>query len=261
MKKIVLSALLTIGSNTLIAGELGSTQKNPITPFKGSYLGVGVGGVFPFYNTQGQTLVTARLPYLSAVNGSSNASSNNVFGNIFLGYGFLFNSLYLAPEVYFNAGRRPTASLAAQAVNSYPNELLSTNTKAKLNAWEEGVDARLGWLVSPNTLPFIRLGAAFNTLKLSSNTTAYTEGSITPETKLLNYSGSKSFVGFRAGAGLEQKLTSRVSVRADYIYTYYGNFSMQSSNHIGPLGPIINTTQVHLQSQAVMGSIIYDFSA
>ena len=260
MKKIVLLPLLILCSRSLIAGEMGPVPIDSITNFKGQYLGAGVGGLFPFYNTQVNTLITARLPYLAQVKGKGNFSSNNVFGDIFWGYGFVFNSFYVGPEVYFNAGSRPKADLTIQALNTFPNELLSTYTKTKLNSWEEGIDGRLGWVASPGSLLFIRLGAAFNNISLNSNTTAYTDGTILPETKQLYYKASKSLVGFRAGAGLEQKLTPRISVRADYVYTYYGKFSAHGSNYDSPLGPIINTTQVHVQSQAVMGSIIYDFS-
>lgn len=259
MKRIVLS-LLSIYSGSLIAGGVGPVQMDSMTSFKGEYLGVGAGGFFPFYNTQVDTLVTAILPYLAEVNGNGEISSNNAFGDIFFGYGFVLNSFYVGPEIYFSAGRRPQANLTSQAFNSHPYELLSTYTMAKLNSWEEGIDARLGWVATPGTLLFARLGVAFNNLTLNSNTTTYTTGTIVPETKLLNYSVSKSLVGFRAGAGLEQKLTPLISVRADYIYTYYGNLSIHGSNYGSPLGPIINTTKVQLQSQAVMGSIIYQFS-
>lgn len=261
MKRIVvvLLSLLIICSRSLIAGELGPVQMD-LTSFKGRYLGVGVGGFFPFYNTTVETRITAVYPYLSSVTGKGDFSSNNAFGDIFLGYGFVFNSFYMGPEVYFSAGRRPKADLTIQAVNSYPSELLSTDTIAKLNSWEEGIDGRLGWLATPDTLLFIRLGAAFNNISLNSNTKAYTEATTVAQTKLLYYTASKFLGGFRAGAGLEQKLTPCISVRADYVYTYYGNFSTQGSNYSSPLGPIINTTRIHLQSQAVMGSIIYDFS-
>ena len=260
MKRILLLSLLIMCSRHLLAGGSGPEKIDSLTSFKGTYLGGGVGGFFPFYKTQVTTSVTAVLPYLAGVNGNSDISSNNVFGTIFLGYGFVFNSFYVGPEVYFNAGRQPNASLMIQAVNSNPSELLSTYSMAKLNSWEEGIDGRLGWVATPATLLFIRLGAAFNNLALNSNTTAYTQGSIVPQTKVLNYKASTFLVGFRAGAGLEQKLTPRISVRGDYVYTYYGSISTQGSNYNSPLGPIINTTQIHLQSQAVMGSIIYHFS-
>lgn len=261
MKRIVLlSSLLIICSRVVIAGELGPAQINSMTSFKGQYLGVGLGGSFPFYNTQVDTRITAILPYLAEVNGKGDFSSNNVFGDVFWGYGFVFNSFYIGPEVYFSAGRRPKADLSIQAHNTYPSEWLSTSTMAKRNSWEGGIDGRLGWVATPGSLLFIRLGAAFNNISLNSNTTTSTDGTVVPATKLLNYKASKSLVGFRAGAGLEQKLTPRISVRADYVYTYYGKFSAYGSNYSAPLGPIINTTQVRMQSQAVMGSIIYDFS-
>lgn len=259
MKRISL-LLLIISSRSLIADGLGSVQIDSMTNFKGQYLGFGAGGSFPFYNTQVGTRITARLPYLAEVNGKSYVSSNNVFGDIFLGYGFVFNSFYLGPEVYVSAGRTPKADLTIQALNTYPNELLSTYTMVKLHSYEEGIDGRFGWVATPGTLLFIRLGAAFNNISLSSNTTAYTDGTITPKAKQLSYTTSKSLIGFRAGVGLEQKLTRRISVRGDYIYTYYGNISTNGSNYNDPLGPIINTTQVHLQSQTVVASIIYDFS-
>lgn len=260
MRRIALLAILIMSSKSLIAGEMGSIQMDSSADFKGSYLGVGVGGFFPLYDTQVNTLITARLPYLAAVNGNGDLSSNNVFGDVFLGYGFLFNSFYLGPEVYFSAGSRPQADFSIQALDSFPNELLSTDTMTKLNLWEAGIDARLGWVATPGSLLFVRLGAAFNNMRLYSNTTTYTNGTVVPQTKLIDYSVSKSLVGFRAGVGIEQKLTPRVSVRADYVYTYYGTILTNGLNYNLPLGPIINTTRVHLQSQAVMGSIIYNFS-
>jgi len=260
MKRQYLLPLLILCSRSLIAGELGPVQMDSTTNFKGQYLGLGVGGFFPFYNTQVDTLVTARFPYLAEVNGKGDFSSNNVFGDVFLGYGFVYNSFYVAPEVYFSAGSNPKANLTIEALGTLPSELLSTYTTTKLNSWEGGIDGRLGWLATPDSLLFIRLGAAFNNISLNSNTTTYTEGTAVPETKLLNYTASKSLVGFRAGAGLEQKLTPRISVRADYVYTYYGKLSTYGSNYSSPLGPIINITQLTVQSQAVMGSIIYDFS-
>jgi len=136
MKRIVLLPLfiLIICSKSLIAGEQGPVQMDSKSNFKGQYLGVGVGGIFPLYTTQVNTLIPARLPYLAGVNGNGDFSSNNVFGDIFLGYGFVFNSFYVGPDVYFSAGNRPKADFTIQAVNALPSELLSSYTMAKLNS-------------------------------------------------------------------------------------------------------------------------------
>ena len=151
--------------------------------------------------------------------------SNNLLGTLFLGYGFVLNSVYMAPEIYFNVGRRPTGAFTARATNVYPDELLSTYTASKLNAWEEGLDGRLGWIATPNTLLFARVGVAVNNIKLISDTTAYTNGTVTPATKLLNYGASKSCAGLRVGGGIEQDLAPMM--RGLY-FTYYG-FSANDS--------------------------------
>lgn len=260
MKKTVWLPLLILCSKSLIAGELGSVPMDSTTNFKGQYLGLGMGGFFPAHTMEADTSITARLPFLSGVHGTGTVSSNTLFGDVFWGYGLVFNSWYLGPELYFSALRRPEAELTLQALNTFPTESLSTYTRTKLNSWEGGLDGRLGWVATPASMLFIRLGVAFNKIALDSNTTTYTDGSVMPETKLLKYTASKSVVGFRAGAGLEQKLTPRISVRADYIYTYYGTYSTYSANSTPPLGPIINTTRIQLQAHAVMGSVLYNFS-
>jgi opacity protein-like surface antigen len=260
MKKMAFFALLALCTQTVFAGVMGQVQSESSADFKGPYLGAGAGGFFPIYQTEVDTRITKILPYLSGVSGRGNLSSNNVFGNVFLGYGLVFNSLYLGPEVYLSAGRRPEGDLSVQALDSLPTEVLSTSTNTRLNAWEAGIDGRLGWLSTTNTLLFVRLGAAFNNMRLNSNSMVFTDGTFVPSTKELNYSASKSLVGFRAGAGIEQKLSARFSVRADYVYTYYGVLVTNGFNDSPPLGPIQNTTHVRLQSQAVMGSILYAFS-
>ena len=137
----------------------------------------------------------------------------------------MLNSVYMAPEIYFNVGRRPTGAFTARATNVYPDELLSTYTASKLNAWEEGLDGRLGWIATPNTLLFARVGVAVNNIKLISDTTAYTNGTVTPATKLLNYGASKSCAGLRVGGGIEQDLAPMMR---GLRFTYYG-FSANDS--------------------------------
>lgn len=100
-------------------------------------------------------------------------------------------------------------------------------TQPDLNA-----DLRLGFLVTPNFLLYARAGAAFSEVEQEVESTYQLQDLLgLNNTVTLNASDSDDIVGFRAGLGGEYKVTDRIGVTLDYIYTNYGTVDIDSLKH------------------------------
>lgn len=146
------------------------------------------------------------------------------------------------------------------------------------------MDLRPGILLSPDTLLYGRVGAAFNTLKITSdsiNMGSYVFPVFFNRSLQLNTasalvaSDSKDVTGLRLGAGLEQYLGYNIAIEADYIYTNYGDINVNSiGNSIGGEiilgegddliphtipGGFVNHTKVDVTSNAALVGLTYYF--
>ena len=76
------------------------------------------------------------------------------------------------------------------------------------------VTARAGWLITPDTLLYVKGGPA--SIRMSPNFSYF--NSIAP-----NAAPTTTFAGYQAGAGAETYVTQNISLRVEGLYTYTGD--------------------------------------
>lgn len=160
-------------------------------------------------------------------------------GALYVGYGHFINTCpyYLGGEFFVNwanhnnsfnqyaANVDPVSTLDLDSDDNYQVSL-SDSTQVKLRNTEYGFDIRPGFLFDTYSMVYARIGLAFNKMKTTNSSDfAYTNlGNALPVTShsVLSQTKSKNLTGLRLGLGVEHQLTDKLSLTADYIYTYYG---------------------------------------
>lgn len=143
--------------------------------FDGFYGGVGAGGSL----TTGEFNSSAKgtfdfLPQNFSTDASfaSKDVSRRDFpkGELFFGYSCSRKCLYLGTELFASLSSYRMTNSATGGKSEAGIETLTTTAlnKIKLNIADYGVDLRPGWILSPFTLLYGRVGVAFNRLFLKS---------------------------------------------------------------------------------------------
>jgi opacity protein-like surface antigen len=232
-------------------------------PFQGVYGGLGVGGLINLFNTN--TTTTLSFPssafFANSQNNAVNAGAN-VFGNLFVGYLFPISIFYLGPEIYLNVGNS-TFSTTQVASATLPTETLSTTTSGHLRNYEIGIDLRLGVSVTPTTLLYGLVGAAFNNMTVNSSSTIARP--LLPLSTSVNASASQAVTGLRLGAGIEQKILANLNLRVSYAYTSFPSKNISNSTAASSqdpffeLGPISNSTSTRFTNHSIWAAVVYQF--
>lgn len=262
--------ILSMSPLCLFAAEPSSRSNNFFTStqaapnFKGFYAGIGGGGIIGQFKTN--TTTTLSYPSSAFFSNSDNSTNNigtNGIATLFAGYLYpIKNIVYVGPEVYVNVGK-PSFSNSQNANATLPTESLGTSTNAHLNTSEIGIDLRLGGNITPTTLLYGLVGAAFN--KISINSSSTISRPAIPLATGVSATSSNNVTGLRLGAGIEQKIFSHFNLRFNYVYTTYpsqnaNNATQQNaSDPFFQLGPIANITSVKVATHAILLSLIYQF--
>ncbi|MBX3708484.1 MAG: outer membrane beta-barrel protein [Gammaproteobacteria bacterium] len=241
-------------------------------------------------------------------NSVSNYSKGNIYrygamAKLFVGYGNVFdNHAYLGAELGVNffgandatlrntAAHNTTVSSTDSQLPAYGeaqlNTALSSRTKITRNAVEPLLDLKLGFLMTPTALAYIRGGINYNTIRVKTNSSYQADGAVEntldPEepnfpltataSSSFENSRKKSSVGYRAGIGMEVMITPEFGVGADYVYTFYRNVNTNTANHAGNdvacdayegcqvvAADQSNSTRTRLSDQQVLAQLIYHF--
>lgn len=170
--------------------------------FNGIYVGASLGpNVFQSHDSQSRS---DNINGNQVNNGHHTATLLNY--GFFAGYGVTKETLYLGADLSFtfNQGESETTSENRNGVEDH-----STMIK---EGYSFNPTIRLGTLISPQMLLFIKLGVAGTQIK----------GSATPigggyaETK-----NKKTLWGYSMGLGGEMYATENISIRADYTFNLY----------------------------------------
>ena len=163
---------------------------------------------------------------ISIANGAANAnpsvSVNGWLGGLFLGYGMTWNNwYYLGGEIfgnYANSSQGWDTTLNVSGANYGSN--------AEMNS-SYGLAVLPGLRLTDSTLTYIRLGYTWANFKYNESSTAVGSAS-----------NSSTEGGFTYGVGMETLITGNWSLRGEYTYTNYNNFSTSmaagSSSSINP---------------------------
>ncbi len=155
---------------------------------------------------------------VDAVDGDSLSFSNNTSvrgwdGDINVGYGRYWDTFYLAGEVHgVISGADGSSNISV--VEDGERASANSNVKAR-GSW--AVSILPGMKLNDSTLAYIRLGYIQTDFKAS--------GSVTVDGATASASNSKWKGGFIGGVGMETWIADNVSLRGEYQYSAYSNFS------------------------------------
>jgi outer membrane immunogenic protein len=135
-------------------------------------------------------------------------TSVNVGGGWFVGANYQFQRLVIGVEASGNyeAATVQTATGSGGLAQNFYNFARIDQALA--------VTARIGWLITPETLLYAKGGPS--DLRLTPNSLYF--NSVAPNTTF-----PTMLSGYQAGGGLETFVTDRISLRAEGVYTYTPN--------------------------------------
>ncbi len=205
------------------------------------------------------------LPYTvggkSNLNYSQNIVDYNIMGTAFVGYGMVRNNkTYIGATLggNFFANTENTAKADDESTSNTSifvaegdKNTLTTNsiTKITRNAAEPFIDLRLGFLVNPIVLAYLKGGINYNNIEIettnnyASNSLLVLEGEsremicgVAPchayaKTEAKAKKNNNGKVGYRVGAGMEGMLNANIGVAIDYTFSFYQGVSSSSQGN------------------------------
>ncbi len=167
---------------------LSSASANFASPVRSSWTGffAGVQGGYGWTNT------TFAVPGLFNFRG---IGSKGLTGGVIAGYDHQLSPLFVA-------GIEVDASISD--VKSTIN-VVGFNVTGKSD-WNAGVRARLGYLFTPSTMPYVAAGYGWESRSVS--------------TPIPGINPSATFSGLQVAAGIETLVTSNISARAEYVHSF-----------------------------------------
>lgn len=180
-------------------------------------------------------------PAITMIPSSGHIKESTIAGQLQFGLGYKHHHWYLAAEAsgQFSDGdigeMSPTFALhMSPFINSIQN------IGAKLNSFELAVDLKPGFYLSPRTLVYGRVGAAFNELEVHQSFSFQSDEVNVHD--IASISESDNVVGLRLGLGVEHNIYDELTIFLDYVYTQYPDESLNFSQtlDIVELGVIAN---------------------
>jgi opacity protein-like surface antigen len=235
--------------------------------YSGIYIGGAIGGGALEAHQSGDTYGMQIIRSVTQqVAGAPSQLYNNQFqGVVFLGYGWERHRLYLGGELFATADSHTSMDCTGKVQISFPTldtvYTTSYDTSIQSSTWQYGFDLRPGVLLNPLTLLYGRVGVSAAQIKANSDAlfAENAENWSLPE----SVSASMWKAIFRVGAGLEYLLTSRLHLRADYVFTNYGivsfNDEVTGVDIDGDSVTLTNTLSSHLQSNSLVVGLSYYF--
>lgn len=203
MRKFTVSALML--SLAAAGSSFAEGQFQPTDLFSGLYLGGGVGAAtlftsFPDNTNDGFDNAAINLQKLGNI---------GFAGQVFAGYGQLFNQFYLGGELsYFYNGAKPTITTVLGT------QTIQMNTSDKNNL---GLIAHLGYLVNPHFLPYVLVGAQYGQQKATASLTDTADSS-----NDFTFTPSKNKWGYVVGLGGMTPVWNNILLGGEVQYANFG---------------------------------------
>lgn len=248
MKKslIVLSAL-AFTSLSALAGGPEMAPPPPPPCFDGFYIGAGIGFQALNFNTRNAFLFIDDFnpddgEASALIAQSNNGAGIDVSGTFFAGYGLTFwdQQAYAGLEGWLtvsdisNRSRNFSSTFIPNSdVEDVSQIDVATDIKQTLNTVAGGLDFRLGWLITPTTLIYGKVGVGWDSVRTRIRTfVAEFDGDgdqFDTTGSDLSRSRTRDITAFRAGGGIEQCINQDWSIRADYTWSDYGTHRFDRS--------------------------------
>lgn len=210
MKKLALALVAS-------AVAVGATQANISTGF---YLGAAVGYGATTGKFTGQNGAVA-------INGSQDVGANAANIGIMGGYGWVQQCLYIGAELAYTFENAKINSSLGQNQFGFGAGTMQLKRNGYFNA-----ALRAGYLFTPNTMLYVRLGANWGKRTLNDSLNNF--GTTNPGR------GSKNRMAFAPGVGLETAVHKNVYLRVEYVYEF---------------GPSVRATNSTVQGFSNVGTI------
>lgn len=259
---LLLSSLLLSSASAAIADDA----------FSGMYAGVAGGGSFlTGHINKNQTFTSPFAVERYSADSKYGISKNSFLGVIYAGYGssFCWDNTYLGTEAFIDFANRDddnfirSTGIGPQGFGSF-----DYTTNVKIHPVSYGLDLRPGYKIAECILFYARLGVGLNTFTTNSQGSSRLANSavFTP----LTATGVKKVTRavLRLGLGMEQPLLDCLTLRVDYIYTYFGKIGITADgSRTGATGgdvviynaTVNNTAQMNLANHAVTIGLAWHF--
>jgi opacity protein-like surface antigen len=238
----------------------------------GCYLGGALGGYYADGKIHGRAvgnIPTLFQNFFMTTSIPSHATDKNFSGTIFCGYGRAWHRLFLAGEIFGIGYNRH--SLKTRSMGFYENitngnqQSIFLETRLFVAPLEGGIDLRPGFLLTPSSLFYGRVGTSVSTIKATAK--ANFQGILPIFAQFWNltdgHSKHTTRATLRLGGGVEQALSSKLHLRLDYCYTDYGrvkfNGAKSNLNALGNLTFITDSTSQHLFNHSLLLGLNYYF--
>ncbi len=222
MKKLTTALLAAAALTTAVSAE-GSSNT-------GFYLGASAGVANT--NVKYSYVSAGTITGTAVQNFQSNAGKMGGLFGVFAGYGMVVGQgAYVGGELYggFDTTKMSVYDDSATTGNGFPKTTLK-----RTNYY--GLAARVGYMVTPSTLAYIRLGIEGGkwTGQVIPNQNV-TAGYISNASLNTTVSGSKNSISFAPGLGLEAYINKNLFLRAEYSYLFGPtvNISQNVSGYTG----------------------------
>jgi len=240
--------------------------------FDGFYLGGGISGTILDGRQSGTALGT--LSEEGATNFYSNDLMTNFFGingagELFGGFGYSCRCLYLGIEVFGQYS--PNAPIHDHYRRSqfhfFPAERafegIGVNNSVSIGHWRYGIGLRPGFLLTPSTLLYGRVG--FTASKIRYNTDTENVFSVADAATPIPFRESlrnhNCFLNF--GLGLEKFFLKHFALRLEYLFTNYRSLSSHGTNEGPSIDAILTLDEearAHLKTHELKLALSYYFS-
>jgi opacity protein-like surface antigen len=266
MKKI-LAIVLTVSFSSLVFAS-GDMFAKPTNYFDGLYVGIGGGvnhttadasasSVDTFAPLITQLDATISQDFILANNLNADLGEVNAAGELFVGYGRTaniksdHNNFYLGVELF---GKYTPIDMSASGSTQFFRPVDGTEVaqlagyvSEKLeNDYSFGGDLRIGYLFTPKTMIYVLAGVEAANFDYEVNSSGpnylisalYLNGNFSDEADQLKF-------GFMPGVGIETMITDNFSLRAQYVYTFFGDMDVNGSHS---LTQVINERNILLNN-------------
>jgi hypothetical protein len=233
--KVPSKSTLLAGAAAIALGVGAPAQGQAQSNFDGFYVGLGAG--YHHFSTGALTdQFTACCGSGSITAGGQ--STGSAFGDVFGGFGLTFGTpFYVGLEI------DGSYSGASKTIGFSNGGLPEGNAKIEAR-WGAGIGVRLGYVITPDLLGYVRGGGGWQEFQGTWTTTPPLGGPIFDQP---NVKTSRFAEGVRAGGGFDFSLARWTGQplfgRLEYDHTWYGNthFGGSGPNGLGGIGSTIVT--------------------
>ena len=265
MKRILF--LLYFVPTILFAGGI----ETPRHEFSGFYVGAN-GGVARYADLEHVQVVPNSAASFSLTLRTNLRRYNYVAAaSVYIHYGYQRNFFYFGAETGFNYADKRLGLFSDSygknpATLSAPGQQLRYRSKVTLDPVEFYADLMPGFVITPDTLLYGRIGLALNHLKFrySINANNVGNGQHIPETF---FARSQRVEGLRLGLGVRRYLSHHLYLSMDYIYTRYIGFTIPETltlfvNPVAVGNGLRHSSVVdYVNSNTLLIGLLYNFSS